>query len=172
MTLKSVESNSDFLVYRFLGILISRELVWPAYHSLVSLWSRVSLSLVNYLWLSVVATSFLYHPAFRSVGEDMYNEWCVQFSRSVVSDSLPPHGLQHARLPCPSLSPWVCSNSCPSSRWCHPTLCRSLPLLSVFPSIRVFSNIEFLNIKKKISLHPLLIIKHLNFLILRQRWNI
>ena len=43
-------------------------------------------------------------------------------SCSVVSESLWPHGLQHARLPCPSLSPRACSNSCPSSRWCHPTI--------------------------------------------------
>ena len=47
------------------------------------------------------------------------------FSCSVVSDSLRPHGLQHARLPCPSLSPRVCSNSCPLSRWCHPTISSS-----------------------------------------------
>ena len=40
------------------------------------------------------------------------------FSRSVVSDSLRPHGLQHARLPCPSPPPGVCSDSCPSSEWC------------------------------------------------------
>ena len=39
----------------------------------------------------------------------------------VVSYSLLPHGLQHTRLPCPSLSPRVCSNSCPLSQWCHPT---------------------------------------------------
>ena len=44
------------------------------------------------------------------------------FSRSVVSDSLRPHGLQHARLPCPSPSPRACSNSRPLSRWCHPTI--------------------------------------------------
>ena len=43
------------------------------------------------------------------------------FSCSVVSDSLWPHGRQHPRPPCPSPSPTVCSNSCPSSRWCHPT---------------------------------------------------
>ena len=43
----------------------------------------------------------------------------VQFSRSVVSNSLWP---QHARLPCPSPTPRACSNSCPSSRWCHPTI--------------------------------------------------
>ena len=40
---------------------------------------------------------------------------------SVVSNSLQPHGLQHARLPCPSLFPRVCSNSCPLSQWYHPT---------------------------------------------------
>ena len=43
----------------------------------------------------------------------------VQVSCSVVSDSLRPHGMQHARLPCPSPTPRVYSNSCPSSRWCH-----------------------------------------------------
>ena len=42
-----------------------------------------------------------------------------QFSRSVVSDSLQPHGLLHARLPCPSPAPRAYSNSCPSSQWCH-----------------------------------------------------
>ena len=52
------------------------------------------------------------------------------------------HGLQHTRPPCPSPSPSVCSNACPSSRWCHPTISFSVVLLppSVFPSIRVFSN--------------------------------
>ena len=44
------------------------------------------------------------------------------FSHSVVSDSLWPQGLQHTRLPCPSLSPRACSNSCPSSGWCQPTI--------------------------------------------------
>ena len=44
----------------------------------------------------------------------------VQFSRSVMSDSLWPHEMQHARPPCPSPTPRVHSNSCPSSRWCHP----------------------------------------------------
>ena len=41
---------------------------------------------------------------------------------TVMSDSLWPHGLQNTRLPCPSLSPWIFSNSCPLSLWCHPTL--------------------------------------------------
>ena len=50
----------------------------------------------------------------------------VQISRSVVSDSLWPHGLQHSRLPCPSPTPRACSNSCPSSWWCHPTISSSV----------------------------------------------
>ena len=45
----------------------------------------------------------------------------IQFSCSVASDSLRPHGLQHARLPCPSPTPRACTESCPLSRWCHPT---------------------------------------------------
>ena len=49
-----------------------------------------------------------------------------QFSRSVVSDSLRPQGLQHARLPCPSPTPGACSNSCASSRWWHPTISSSV----------------------------------------------
>ena len=65
-----------------------------------------------------------------------------QFSRSVVSDSLQPHGLQHARPPCPSPTPGVYSNSCPSSRWCHPTISSSaVPFsscLQSFPASRSF----------------------------------
>ena len=48
------------------------------------------------------------------------------FSCSGVSDCLWPHGLQHARLSCPSPSPGSCSNSCPLSRWCHPTISSSV----------------------------------------------
>ena len=50
------------------------------------------------------------------------------FSCWVVSDSLWPHGLQHVRLPCPSLFPGVCSNSCLLNRWCHPTISSSATL--------------------------------------------
>ena len=62
-------------------------------------------------------------------------------SHSVVSNSLGPCGLQHTSLPCPSLSPGVCSNSCPLNQWCHPTVSSCHPLLllpSNFPSIRSF----------------------------------
>ena len=50
----------------------------------------------------------------------------VQFSRSVMSDSLQPHGLQHARPLCPSPTPGAYSNSCPLSQWCHPTISSSV----------------------------------------------
>ena len=60
--------------------------------------------------------------------------WCLivnrllllLFSYSVVFDSLPPQGLQHTKLPCPSPSPRACSNSCPSSQWCHSTISSSV----------------------------------------------
>ena len=65
----------------------------------------------------------------------------VQFSHSVVSDSLWPHEPQHARPPCPSPTPGVHPNPCPLSWWCHPTISSCCPLLhlpSIFPSSRVF----------------------------------
>ena len=66
----------------------------------------------------------------------------VQFSRSVVSHALRPHGLQHARPPCPSQTPRVYSNSCPLSRGCHPTISSSvIPFSSCpqpFPASRSF----------------------------------
>ena len=59
-----------------------------------------------------------------------------QFSHSVVSDSLRPHELQHARCPCPSQTPRVYSNSCPSSRWCHPVISSSVvPFSSCLQSL-------------------------------------
>ena len=72
----------------------------------------------------------------------------VKFSCSVLSDSLRPHGLQHARPPCPSPTPGVYSNSYLSSWWCHPTISSSvIPLPSIFPSTRVFSNESVLRIR-------------------------
>ena len=71
----------------------------------------------------------------------------VQFIRSVVSDSLRPHGLQHARLPCPSLTLGVNSNSCPLSRWCHLTILSSVvpfsSCLQSFPTSGSFPMSQF-----------------------------
>ena len=67
--------------------------------------------------------------------------YSVQFSCSVMSDSLWPHEPQHTRHPCPSPTPGVHLNPCPLSRCGHLILCHPLILLhSIFPSIRVFSN--------------------------------
>ena len=62
----------------------------------------------------------------QRVGHDWSNFSSVHFSCSVVSDSLWPHGLQHARLTCPSPTPRPYSNSCPLSQWCHPTISSSV----------------------------------------------
>ena len=71
----------------------------------------------------------------------------VQFSHSVVSDSLQPHGLQHARPPCPSPTPSVYSHSCLLSRWCHPTISSSvIPFCSCpqsFPASGSFQMSQF-----------------------------
>ena len=74
----------------------------------------------------------------------------VQFSPSVVSNSLLPHGLQYVRFPCPSPTPRACSNSCPLESvmpYNHFILWPLLLLPSVFPSIRVFSNESVLHIR-------------------------
>ena len=81
----------------------------------------------------------------RSMNQGKFNS--IQFSRSVVSDSLRPHESQHTRPPCPSPTPGVPQNSCPFSWWCHST-CRPLVHLpSIFPSIKVFSNESALHIR-------------------------
>ena len=70
----------------------------------------------------------------------------VQFSCSVVSDSLWPHGLQHSRLPCPLPTPRAYSNSCPLSQWCHPTISFSvIPFsrLQSFPASGYFQMSRF-----------------------------
>ena len=75
----------------------------------------------------------------------------VQFSHSVMSDSLWPHGLQHARLPYPSPTPRVYSNSCPSSGWCSPTISSSVvpfsSCLQYFPASGSFSKESVLCIR-------------------------
>ena len=103
---------------------------------------------------------YLQKLSCKQVLESTWNKpelWSVQFSRSVGSNSLRPHGLQHTRLPCPSPTPGACSNSCPLSQsllklmsiklvmlsnhllLCHPLL---LPP-SFFPSIRSFQMSQF-----------------------------
>ena len=86
--------------------------------------------------------SFHYYCLYSLYGRLYINFSSVQFSLSVVSDSLWPHELQHARPPCPSPTPRVYSNSRPSSQRCHPAISSSVVPFSIPipPSIRVFSN--------------------------------
>ena len=89
----------------------------------------------------------------RNFNNSQTNTHLLLFICSVVSNSLrQPHGLQHTRLPCPSSSPRVCSNSRPLNRWCHKIIslilcCPLLLLSSVFPSFTVFSNESALHIR-------------------------
>ena len=98
-------------------------------------------------------TSLLFYFSTICWGSNIRQTYClvlrlpVQFSCSVVSDSLWPHGLQHARLPCPSPTPRTYSNSCPSSRWCHPTISSSVipfsSCLQSFPASGSFPMSQF-----------------------------
>ena len=75
-------------------------------------------------WITALSTQWNYEPTVNS---------SVQFSCSVVSDSLRPYELQHARPPCPSPTPGVHPNPCPLSWWCHPTISSSLVPFSSCP---------------------------------------
>ena len=91
-----------------------------------------------------VAHDWIYVLVFCAL---MWRFSSVQFSRSVLSDSLWLHELQHARPPCPSPTPGVYSNSCPLSRWCHPTISSSVVLfyscLQSFPASGSFPMNQF-----------------------------
>ena len=98
-----------------------------------------SLSLFSYnlkmICLEVVFWHFFWHGIVGYPGSVVRYLALLLFSPSVVYDSLQPCGLQHTRLPCPSPSPRTCSNSCPLSRWCPPTILSSLiPLYSCLQS--------------------------------------
>ena len=105
-------------------------------HSLTSVQLRIESLFLLYLCLGT--------PTWQEICSLSSN---TQFSRSVLSDSLWPHGLQHARLPCPSPTPGAYSNSCPSSQWCHPTISR--PLLS--PSLPAFNYSQHQGLFKWVS---------------------
>ena len=89
-----------------------------------------------------------------------------QFSRSVMSDSLRPHELQHARPFCPSPTPRVLSNSCPLSQWCHPAISssvvpfsscpQSLPVSGSFPMSQLFAwGGQSIGVSASVSVFPM-----------------
>ena len=128
----------------------------------------------------VVSQIFLVFDDFDNLNSS------VQFSCSVVPDSLWPHVLQHTRLPSPSPTPGACSNSCPSSWWCHPTISSSVipfsSCLQSFPasgSLLKLMTIELVMPSNHLILcHPLLLLHSIfssirvfsNELVVRIRW--
>ena len=106
-------------------------------------------------WTSVSCTGrlILYHwsnkEAWNYTLISQENKYILQISHSLVSDSLWPCGPQHTRPPCPSPTPRACSNSCPSSQWCHSTnlssvipfssCLQSFPALGSFPMCQHFA---------------------------------
>ena len=107
--------------------------------------------LVSQLFLLQWKTNSRYHITYRERPSTFTWECCsVQFGCSAVSDSLQPHGLQHARPPCPSPTLRVYSNSCPLSWWCHPTISssvipfssclQSFPASESFPMSQLFAS--------------------------------
>ena len=98
------------------------------------------------LLLSIPMCIFL-EVGFAWYGKSVFNIFSsVQISCSVMSDSLQPHGLQHARLPCLTPTPGAYSNSCPLSQWCHPTISSSVipfSCLQSFPASGSFLVSQF-----------------------------
>ena len=94
---------------------------WPFWNSLVLT------SLCHAVNSHVILSKFMPWP-LPSQSHRLWRdkELVSQFSRSVMSDSLRPHGLQHFRLPCSSPFPGACWNSCPLTHWCHPTISSSV----------------------------------------------
>ena len=103
-------------------------------------WSRVGLKEYVCIWMNNS------HRHFFDAQKESQRR--LLFSCSVLS--LQPHGLKHTRHSCPSVSPRVCSNSCPLSWWCHPLILRHplLLTLSIFSSIRIFSSEAALHIRR------------------------
>ena len=128
---------------------LGRKSLSPLYHLFLSfthcLPSSLHPSPVIHVPESVVFVTFLPSGQHRT----LFQFSSVQFSHSVVSDSLGPHKLQHARPPCPSPTPGVHSDSRPSSQWCHPAISssvvpfsscpQSLPASESFPMSQLFA---------------------------------
>ena len=107
----------------------------------------VPLYLIIFQCLQPMVHTFLNEIEWYFPKYSINQESVSQFSCSFMSDSLQPHGLQHTRLPCPLPTPGACSNSCPLSQWCHPTISSSvIPFsshLHSFPASGSFQMSQF-----------------------------
>ena len=115
------EGNSNPLQYSCLENSMDRGIWWATVHGVAKSW----------IWLKWLSTSLL--APNHELGKPWDTLSSVQFSHSVMSDSLQPHELQHTRPSCPSTTPRVHPNSCPSSRWCHPAISSSVVPFSSCP---------------------------------------
>ena len=99
--------------------------IWGRHKTIASKVIAVEIEsyLMNWIWGIWVSETLWVNPR---VSAEVTGLMVLVVYFSVVSNSLRPHGLQHARLPCPSPSPGTCSNSCPLSQWCHPTIFSSV----------------------------------------------
>ena len=92
--------------------------------------------------MSIYICDMHYYKCFACTNFNASHNWTVQFSHSVMSGYLWPHGLQHTRFLSPSPTPGACSNSCPLSQWCHPAISSSVvpfsSSLQYFPASRSF----------------------------------
>ena len=120
---------------------------WPIPLSLTGHFSIIHFKHLNHCIIKCIPFSWVIFP-------DQFSS--VQFSRSVLSDPLWPHGLQHTRPPCPSPTPRVYSNSCPLSWWYHPSISPSVipsssSRLQSFPASGYFPMSQFFAIGEKFS---------------------
>ena len=166
---RSVHGILQARILKWMAIPFPRESSWPRDQTHIS---QVSCTEGRFFTCWATGKDTHTHVLFpyRSLQDTEYSPLCcttgpccflchvfyvsAQFSRSAVSDSLRPHGLQHARPPCPSSTPGACSNSCPSGRWCHPTISSSVvpfssclhsfPASGSFPMSRLFACIFYL----------------------------
>ena len=103
----------------------------------------------NFRYCGMGSNQVFPYTANKAITKDYFCFSSAQFNHSVVSDSLWPHASQHARPPCPSPTRGAHSNSCPSSRWCHPAISssvvpfsccpQSLPASESFPVSQLFA---------------------------------
>ena len=130
--------------------LLTRYWIWANIRLINS--TQHALKVTGFSWSSV-RRSFLHENLFNNLISNVlitYQFSSVHFNRAVMSDSLQPHELEHTRLPCPSPTPGVHSNSCPSSWWCHRAISsyvvpfsfcpQSLPASESFPMSQLFAS--------------------------------
>ena len=119
-------------------------------HSHVQMWEldhKEGRTLKNWCFRTVVLEKTLQSPLGSKEIKPVHPKGSQSKGRSGASDSLRPHGLQHDKFPCPSSTPGASSNSCPSSRWCHPTISSSVipfsSCLQSFPASGSFPVSQF-----------------------------